>query len=137
MIVDTSALVAILLGEPGAEELLGAIAQDGGLLPSPARVEYIRVASGNRVGLGREATILLERFERLGLDTVAFTAEQARIASEANARYGKGAGSGGTLNLLDLMVYAVAKDRDMPILFTGRDFTNTDVGVHPSSRIDG
>lgn len=137
MIVDTSALVAILLGEPGSEDLLEAIAREGGLLPSPARVEFIRVASGSRVGLGSEAEILLERFERLSLDTVAFTAEHARIANKANARYGKGAGSGGTLNLLDLMVYAVAKDRDLPILFTGRDFTSTDAAVHPSSRVDG
>ena len=134
MIVDTSALVAILLQEPGAEALLGAIADEGGLLPSPARVEFLRVASGSRVGLGREAVTLLERFEQLGLDTIPFTDEHARIASEANLRYGKGVGSGGLLNLLDLMVYAVAKERGEPLLCTGNDFVSTDLVIHSASR---
>lgn len=42
--------------------------------------------------------------------------------------------SGGVLNLLDLMVYAAAKDRDEPVLCTGRDYAFTDVGIHPASR---
>jgi ribonuclease VapC len=134
VIVDTSALVAILLREAGAEALLDAIAQKGGLLPSPARVEFIRVASGDRVGLAREAVKLLDLLGRLGLDTVAFTNEHARIASEANLRYGKGNGSGGVLNLLDLMVYAVAKEREEPLLCTGKDFATTDLIIHPASR---
>ena len=135
MIVDTSALVAILLREPGAEALLDAIAQAGGLLPSPARVEYLRVASGSRVGLGPEAAMLLDHLERLGLDIVPFTTEHARIASDANLRYGKGIGSGGVLNLLDLMVYAVAKERGQPLLCTGNDFATTDLVIHPASRV--
>jgi ribonuclease VapC len=135
VIVDTSALVAILLREPGADALLDAIAQEGGLLPSPARVEYLRVASGGRVGLRREAAMLLEHFERLNLDTVTFTTEHARIASEANLRFGKGIGSGGMLNLLDLMVYAVAKERGEPLLCTGNDFATTDLAIHPASRV--
>lgn len=135
MIVDTSALVAILLREPGAEALLGAIAEEGGILPSPARVEYLRVASGSRVGLGPEATMLLECFEQLGLDTVQFTDEHARIASEANLRYGKGVGLGGMLNLLDLMVYAVARERGELLLCTGNDFASTDLAIHPASRL--
>ncbi len=134
MIVDTSALVAILLRETGAEALLDAIAQAGGLLPSPARVEYLRVASGSRVGLDREAALLLDHLGRLSLETVPFTSEHARIASDANLRYGKGAGSGGVLNLLDLMVYSVAKERAEPLLCTGNDFATTDLIIHPASR---
>lgn len=135
MIVDTSALIAILLREPSGETLLEAIANEGGLLPSPARVEYLRVASGNRVGLGREAAMLLDRLEQLGLETVAFTSEHARIASDANARFGMGNGSGGVLNLLDLMVYAVTKERGEPLLCTGNDFSTTDLVIHPASRV--
>jgi ribonuclease VapC len=135
VIVDTSALVAILLREPGSDGLLDAITE-GGLLPAPARVEYLRVASGSRVGLAREAALLLGHLKRLGLDTVPFDHRHARIASEANARYGKGNGRGGLLNLLDLMVYAVAIDRQMPLLFTGRDFASTDVRVHVGSRVE-
>ena len=137
MIVDTSALIAILLREPGGETLLEAIAAEGGLLPSPARVEYLRVASGSRVGLAREAAMLLDRLEQVGLETIAFTSEHARIASEANARFGKGNGSGGMLNLLDLMVYAVAKERCEPLLCTGNDFATTDLVIHPASRMGG
>ncbi len=135
MIVDTSALIAILLRESGADTLLNAIANEGGLLPSPARVEYLRVASGDRVGLGNEAATLLERFERLNLETVAFTSAHARIASEANLRFGKGIAPGGALNLLDLMVYAVAKERGEPLLCTGHDFAATDLVIHPASRV--
>lgn len=135
MIVDTSALVAILLREAGADVLLDAIVEEGGLLPAPARVEYLRVASGERVGLGREALTLLEHFERLGLDTVPFTDEHADIASAANLRYGKGVGAGGSLNLLDLMVYAVAKERGEPLLCTGNDFAAKDLAIHPASRV--
>ena len=59
----------------------------------------------------------------------------ARIAAGSHARYGKGNGRGGLLNILDLMVYATAKDRGLSLLFTGRDFISTDVAVHPASRI--
>lgn len=134
MIVDTSAIIAILLQEHGADPLLDAIARHGGVLPSPARVEYLRVASGARVGLGREAALLLDGLERLGLDTLAFTSDHAAIAADANARYGKGTGAGGVLNLLDLMVYAVAKQRGEPLLCTGNDFATTDLTIHPASR---
>ena len=135
MIVDTSALIAILLRESGGETLLEAIANEGGLLPSPARVEYLRVASGSHVDLGREAVMLLDHLGQLSLDTVPFTSEHAQIASEANARFGKGSGSGGVLNLLDLMVYAVAKERGEPLLCTGNDFSTTDLVMHPASRV--
>ena len=135
VIVDTSALVAILLREPGSDAMLEAIAHEGGQLPSPARVEYLRVASGSRVGLGPEAAVLLGSLERLGVDIVAFTDDHARIASKANVRYGKGMG-GGVLNLLDLMVYAVAKERREPLLCTGHDFATTDLTLHSASRRD-
>lgn len=134
MIVDTSALIAILLRQSGADALLDAIVDHRGALPAPARVEYLRVASGARIDLGSEAAMLLDRFERLGLDTVPFTSEHASIAIEANARFGKGTGTGGVLNLLDLMVYAVAKQRGQPLLCTGDDFALTDLPIHPASR---
>lgn len=132
MIVDTSALAAILLREPGHETLLAAIAAQGGQLPAPARVEFLRVASGNRVDLAGPAEQLLNQLERLGLDTIAFTAEHASLAAAANARHGKG--MGGPLNLLDLMVLAVAQAREQPILCTGNDFRATGAAIHPASR---
>lgn len=134
MIVDTSALVAILIGEPGADALLNALDAEPAFLPAPARVEFLRVASGIRLQLGAQAAQLLAEFEGGGLTTIAFDARHAEIASQANVRYGSGNGQGGPLNLLDLMVYAVAKERGEPLLCTGKDFAATDLELHVASR---
>ncbi len=133
MIVDTSALIAVLLGEEGAVQLLDAIESEPALLPAPARVEFLRVASGARLQLGSIAADLLAEWEAGGLTTIPFDAEHAKIAATANERYGKG--MGGTLNLLDLMVYAVAKERGEPLLCTGKDFAATDLELHGASRL--
>ena len=134
MIVDTSALVAILKSETGYGALLDAIGREGGSLPAPAMLEYDRVTRG-APDAGR-AGKLLDMCVARGLAIVAFTADHARIAADGSGRYGKGNGTGGRLNILDLMVYAVAKERDEPLLCTGRDFATTDVVIHPASRID-
>ena len=134
MIVDTSALIAVLTGEDGAARLLDAIESEPALLPAPARVEFLRVASGARLQLGAIAADLLAEWEVGGLTTIPFDAEHARIAAQANGRYGKGMGKGGALNLLDLMVYAVAKERGEPLLCTGKDFAATDLELHAANR---
>src|SRR3546814_9528962 len=69
------------------------------------------VASNQRFGLRAEAEDMLAKFERRGCATLAFTHDHARIANEAEPLYGSGNGNGGPLNLLDLMVYAVARER--------------------------
>jgi ribonuclease VapC len=137
VIVDTSALAAIAFEERGADALLDALLSERGLLPAPAQTEFQRVAALRGVGFDGIAADLLDKLEHAGLEVIPYDRTHAAIAAHAHAKYGKGNGLGGLLNLLDLMVYAVAKDRDMPILFTGRDFTSTDVAVHPSSRTDG
>ena len=134
MIVDTSALVAVLVREPGHEALLAALLEEPAVLPAPARLEFLTVARGDRFGLGEKAEALLDRLAAIGLETLAWSAEHASIAGDAQIAFGKGNGRGGTLNLLDLMVYAVAVSRGEPLLFTGRDFVATDVQVHPASR---
>ena len=134
MIVDTSALIAILTGETGAKQLLDALESEPALLPAPARVEFMRVAAGSRLQLGEIAADLFAEWEAGGLTTVSFDAEHAKIAAEANSRYGTGNRNGGPLNMLDLMVYAVAKERGEPLLYTGKDFAATDLELHVSSR---
>jgi ribonuclease VapC len=134
VIVDTSALIAILIEEPGCELLAAAIYNEYGVLPAPAHVEFIRVASGARFKLLADALELLDRLQRKSLTIIPLTPEQARIACDANATHGSGQGQGGMLNLIDLMVYAAAVDRDEPILCTGRDFAATGVAIHPASR---
>lgn len=134
LIVDTSALVAILTREEGAEIFLDALETEAAVLPAPARVEFLRVASGSRLQLAVQAAQLLAEWEDGGLTTIPFDARHAKIASEANALYGSGNGRGGPLNLLDLMVYSVAKERGEPLLCTGKDFAATDIELHASSR---
>ncbi len=62
--------------------------------------------------------------------------EDAHLAEAANEAHGTGNHRGGTLNLLDLMVYGMAKRTGRPILCTGRDFAATGIAIHPASRID-
>jgi ribonuclease VapC len=134
VIVDTSALVAILKSEAGHGALLDAIGREGGSLPAPAMLEYDRVT---RVTPNAgKALELLDLCAQRGLAIVAFTADHARIAADGNGRYGKGNGTGGRLNILDLMVYAVARERGEPLLCTGRDFATTDLVLHAASRLD-
>ena len=138
MIIDTSALVAILLGEEGAEALLDALTEASGVIPAPVHVEFLRVAGGQRLGLRAEGVALLEKLERLGHAVVAFTPVHAALAVAADPLYGTGNGIGKSgsrsLNMLDLMVYAVAKERGEPLLCTGMDFRQTDVEIHGASR---
>lgn len=134
MIVDTSALIAVLTQEPGWEELRAALVDEPVRLPAPAMVEFMRVASGERLGLADKALALLDECEAIGMDVLEFTGQHAKLAAQAIAVHGKGCGSGGTLNLLDLMVYAVAQERGEPLLCTGKDFAATDLTLHAASR---
>ncbi len=76
--------------------------------------------------------------ELLGSGTIIapFEHRHADITAIARAAYGKGNGRGGPLNFGDLMVYAIAKERNLPLLCTGNDFASTDLIIHPASRLD-
>lgn len=134
MIIDTSALIAVLSREEGYNRLIDAIVAERGGIPAPASVEFLRVASNQRFGLRAEAEDLLLKFDRRGCATLAFTQDHARIAIAAEPQYGSGNSNGGPLNLLDLMVYAVAKESGEPLLCTGKDFAATDIVLHAASR---
>ena len=135
MIVDTSALAAIVFDEASAATLIDALLDETAMLPAPALTEFQRVASLRGPGFAEIASDLMARLFATGLDVIAYDRGHAAVAALAGDRYGKGNGRGGKLNLLDLMVYAVAKERDEALLFTGRDFAATDVRVHRASRI--
>lgn len=136
MIVDTSALVAVLWRERGYEPLRDALLSQPGRLPAPARVELERVIAGTREDAGADADALLAELAERDFALLPFTPEHAQVAKTANARFGLGNGRGGTLNMLDLMVYACAKVERRPILCAGRDFRATDAAIHPASRAD-
>lgn len=132
MIVDTSALIAILLVEPHWEAIREALIEDIGAIPAPALTEFGLVAGGR--GREDDARALIANLIEDGLTVVEYTERHALRSWEARSDYGKGNGRGGILNLLDLMVYAVAKESAEPLLCTGKDFSTTDLELHPASR---
>lgn len=133
MIVDTSALIAAATHEPGAPELIEAIL-GGGLVPAPVVVEFRRVVTDRGSRAAPTAEAFLAGLLGAELQVEPFTAADAELASQANMEHGAGNGRGGRLNLIDLMVYAVARRLDRPILCTGTDFASTGIAIHPGSR---
>lgn len=105
-----------------------------GLIPAPVLVEFRRVTSleGNRPDPLVESLLL--DFIKAGVGIIPFDQASAEAAAAANRLYGSGNGRGGPLNILDLMVYGVAKASRLPILCTGKDFAATDAVLHPASR---
>ncbi|MEO0500816.1 MAG: type II toxin-antitoxin system VapC family toxin [Pseudomonadota bacterium] len=134
MIVDTSALMATLIEEDGFAEIVAALRREVARIPTPVLAEFFVVAAGRSEIHANKARLLIEMFLANGGRMVTFSLEHARAIPEARDLYGKGNGRGGKLNLLDLMVYAVAKVEDEPLLCTGRDFAATDMILHPASR---
>ncbi len=134
MIVDTSALIAILLEESGHQPLLRAIASEQCLIPAPVMTEFMRATMRK----GHSEGPLLDFASAIlsgPASVVVFDENDARESMLANKLFGSGLGNGGKLNLLDLMVYGAAKTRGMPILCTGTDFPSTDAIIHPASRL--
>ncbi len=126
MVVDTSALVAILKVEPEAEDLLLCLSQAATALISTATLleAQIVVCShlGDDVGLP-ELELLLSRAD---VQIVAFEASHLHWALQGWRRYGKGRHPAG-LNLGDCFSYGLAMALDLPLLFKGNDFAHTDV----------
>lgn len=126
MIVDSSALVTVVLEEPGFTTYLDI------LLNSPTN----RMSAANFL----EAAIVVDRLpnprasvrfndliDDLGIIIEPVSAYQARVAREAHGRYGKGIGHPARLNFGDCFAYALAKEFDEPLLFIGQDFVHTDI----------
>ena len=121
MIADSSALVAILHGEPEEEQFKEAIARHDTKVSAVTALEAAIVLQPPR------HRMLDELLGDAEISVVPFDATQARIAREAYARFGKGSGSKAGLNFGDCMTYALAKVTGEPLLFKGDDFTHTDV----------
>ena len=125
MVVDTSALVAILLGEPDAEQFARALsAAPVRLVSAVTRVELSFVIEGRKGETGRADLELLLRDG--GFDVVSVTPQQATIAIDAFRRYGRGRHRA-ALNIGDCFSYALAVATDHPLLFKGDDFVHTDL----------
>jgi ribonuclease VapC len=136
VIVDTSALVALALQEPHSEAIFRELGLGNYIIPAPVLIELTRVATGRHSQNHAQIRAFIARLDSQNVQVEPFTEADAYLAAIANEAYGTGNGRGGTLNMLDLMVYAVAKRMRLPILCTGKDFAATDAAIHPASRVD-
>lgn len=126
MIVDSSAVVGILNGEPDAEALTDAlVSARNRRMSAAALVELYVVVDGKRdpVRSGR----LDELLRSSEMEIIDVTAEQAHIARTAYRDFGKGSGHAAGLNFGDCFSYALAKVTGEPLLFKGDDFGHTDL----------
>jgi ribonuclease VapC len=120
--VDTSALMAIILGEAEADACVKALEAETDVLISAGTVaEAIIVAARRNVAEEMENLI-----DGLGFDVVTVTAASARGVAQAHQRWGKGIHPAG-LNFGDCFAYEVAKAHSCPLLFVGDDFMKTDL----------
>lgn len=126
MIIDTSAVMAVLLGEEGADDILALLVDAPTLDMSAATYLECTVVLDRRVGPASRARFS-EILRALDVRIVDFTHEQADVGREAYRRYGKGSGHPAGLNLGDCFSYALSATTGEPLLFVGDDFTHTDL----------
>ncbi|MDP6580654.1 MAG: type II toxin-antitoxin system VapC family toxin [Vicinamibacterales bacterium] len=131
MVIDASALLAILFGEPERDEFARAVAAAGVRLVGAVNAFEAAVVVAARKGPegSRELDLL---FYGTGIEVVSFTETQLRLAREAYSHFGKGRHPAG-LNLGDCRAYALARHAGEPLLFKGDDFPQTDVSAAVSS----
>lgn len=127
MIVDSSALIAVLRREPGVGALVEHL-QDGSIISvgAPTLVETGMVLDGRH---GRVAATALHRLlHEFEIEVIAFGSEHWLAAVDGFHRYGKGRHPA-ALNFGDCLTYAVAKVADEPLVCVGDDFAQTDLTV--------
>lgn len=127
MVIDSSAIVAIAFDEPEAADFEARIADDPIRLISAATL--LEAAMVIETRLGEAGGIELDLWlYKAGVEIVALDADQADLARRAWRRFGKGRHSAG-LNYGDCFSYALAAIRQEPLLFKGKDFSQTDIHV--------
>lgn len=130
IVVDSSAVVAILRDEPEKDRFVDAILAASPRLISVVSVQELGMIVAGRYGDERTSEPLDALLDRLGLEVVAHDARLAAIAREAFLRFGKGRHSA-RLNFGDCAAYALAKANDLALLFKGDDFARTDIAAAP------
>ena len=130
IVVDTSALIAILQDEADAGRCAAAIAE-----AEPALISAATVAETGIVMLSRHGPRGTDKVRALiqegSLQVESVTAEHAELAIEAYGSYGKGQKGKAILNYGDCFSYALAKATGLPLLFKGSDFSQTDLEAVP------
>ncbi len=124
MVIDTSALIAILIGEPERRRLLEVI--DAADLRRMSVATFVEVSMVMEARHGAEGLRDLDRFiQRAAIELVAVDPAQGHIARDAFSRFGKGRHRA-ALNYGDCFSYSLAATLDEPLLFKGQDFVHTD-----------
>ena len=125
MVVDSSALLALLLGEPESAAFARAIAADARRIASAFTILEAAIVVETRKGGsgGRELDLLLHKAQ---IDVMIMDAGQVELARSAYRKYGRGRHPAG-LNIGDCCSYALARFTGEPLLFKGDDFTKTDI----------
>lgn len=124
MIVDSSALMAILEGEAGSDAVLAAAAAGPCRMSAATWVEVSIVADARSAAHGERLDELIRALE---VEIVPVSTRQAEVARLAYRRYGRGSGSAARLNYGDCFSYALSVTAGEPLLFVGSDFTETDI----------
>lgn len=125
MVIDTSALLAILLDEP--ERLAFTVAINQADTRRLSVASFVEASMVLEARIGAEGARDLDDFlSHAGIDVEPATVLQGRLAARAFARFGKGRHPA-ALNFGDCFAYALAKEVDEPLLFKGNDFAKTDV----------
>lgn len=124
IVVDTSALMAVVLGEPDAAACMDVLERETGVIISAVTLAEALIVAGRR-GVASEMTQLVEG---LAMEVAAVTASTARGVAEAYERWGKGIHSA-ALNFGDCYAYVEARQRACPLLYVGDDFAKTDVAA--------
>ncbi len=122
IVVDTSALIAVVLGEPDADRCMDVLETQSALLISAGTVAEALIVAGRR-NIGPEVGSLIDG---LGVRIIPLTASRARQVAQAYAQWGKGGHAAG-LNFGDCFAYALAREHSCPLLFVGDDFAKTDL----------
>lgn len=126
MIVDSSALLAILFAEPDRERFAQAL--DGASSLRLSAVNFVETAARiDMSGSAIASDALDDLLQEAGIEIAPVTVEQARLARRAYRAFGRGSGHPARLNLGDCFAYALAKATGEPLLFKGEDFVHTDI----------
>jgi ribonuclease VapC len=126
MVIDTSAIFAAVAGEPDSSIYRNAIVSSPMRLISWVTLLETQIVLMSRMG-GEAISILQDLIERARIMVVPFDEPMAAAAFQAFTRYGKGRGHKAQLNIVDCAGYALAKTRDLPLLYKGNDFAATDI----------
>lgn len=126
MVVDSSAILAILNQEADAPAIARCLIENRLLLMSAATLMECGSVVVRLYGAAGK-TELDGLLARLNVRIVEFSAEQAQTGIEAYEHYGRGSRHRANLNMGDCFAYALAKTRNLPLLFNGDDFIHTDI----------